>query len=121
MDLKQLSGVSLNECASLDELWNLHEEVIAELTRKITLEKAKLDERLRKIKATSIDNQSVHRERRPSAGPCQIPQSKQYKGDLGGPWQATTLVGGSAQVGQEVGSVFDTTILRQHFHSKRKE
>jgi len=53
MDLKQLSGVSLNECASLDELWNLHEEVIAELTRKITLEKAKLDERLRKIKATS--------------------------------------------------------------------
>jgi hypothetical protein len=30
MDLKQLSGVSLNECVSLDELWNLHEEVIAE-------------------------------------------------------------------------------------------
>jgi DNA-binding protein H-NS len=65
MDLKQLSGVSLNECVSLDELWNLHEEVIAELTRKITLEKAKLDERLRKIKATSIDNQSVQQERRP--------------------------------------------------------
>src|SRR4051812_30132524 len=34
---------------SLDELWNLHEEVAAKLGRKIAAEKARLEERLRKI------------------------------------------------------------------------
>jgi len=45
---------------SLGELWNLHEEITAELTRKMTAEKAKLDERLR-----DLGDVSVKRERRP--------------------------------------------------------
>ena len=34
---------------SLEELWNLHEKTAGELTRKMTFEKAKLDERLRRL------------------------------------------------------------------------
>ena len=34
---------------SLDELWNLHEEIVAELTDRIANEKARLEERLRSI------------------------------------------------------------------------
>src|SRR6185437_14441542 len=48
---------------SVEELWNLHEKIAAELTRKITLEKAKLEERLRQISAYSR-SESVERERR---------------------------------------------------------
>jgi len=33
----------------VDELWSLHEKVIGELVRKVTLEKAILDERLQKL------------------------------------------------------------------------
>ena len=49
---------------SLDELWTLHEEVATKLEEKILAEKARLEERLRKIgmahEATRID-----RKRRP--------------------------------------------------------
>ena len=45
---------------SSEDLWDLHEKVAVELARKITLEKTKLDERLRQVRA-----QSVERERRP--------------------------------------------------------
>jgi DNA-binding protein H-NS len=38
----------LNEM-SLDELWRLHEAIVAELSRKMTAEKVRLEERLRKI------------------------------------------------------------------------
>jgi DNA-binding protein H-NS len=44
---------------SADQLWDLHEEVVVELTRKIGLEKAKLEERSRQITsaaAGSIEN-----------------------------------------------------------------
>ena len=34
---------------SVDELWNLHGEVVAELSRKIAAEKSKLDERLHRL------------------------------------------------------------------------
>ena len=34
---------------SVDELWNLHESVVAELTDKITAERARLEDRLRKL------------------------------------------------------------------------
>jgi DNA-binding protein H-NS len=34
---------------SLDQLWNLHEELVVELTRKMAAEKARLDERLHKL------------------------------------------------------------------------
>jgi DNA-binding protein H-NS len=39
-DLKLMSG---------DELWTLHEELVAELNRKIAAEKNRLEERLRKL------------------------------------------------------------------------
>jgi DNA-binding protein H-NS len=34
---------------SLDQLWNFHEELVAELSRKIAAEKCRLDERLHKL------------------------------------------------------------------------
>ena len=37
---------------SVDELWDLHESVVAELTQKITAERATLEDRLRKLGAT---------------------------------------------------------------------
>jgi DNA-binding protein H-NS len=42
----------------VEELWNLHEKIACELTRKMTLEKAKLEERLTKLSSNS------HSERR---------------------------------------------------------
>ena len=47
---------------SLDELWNLHEEIVAELTDRIANEKARLEERLRRIEPS--DN-GLEYERRP--------------------------------------------------------
>jgi DNA-binding protein H-NS len=38
---------------STDQLWNLYEEVTSQLVERIAAEKAKLDERLRKIQAGS--------------------------------------------------------------------
>ena len=46
------------EGMSLEELWNLHEKIADELTRKLSLEKAKLDERLSKLHSASY---SEHR------------------------------------------------------------
>jgi DNA-binding protein H-NS len=37
---------------SVDELWNLHESVVAELTEKITAERTMLEDRLRKLGST---------------------------------------------------------------------
>jgi DNA-binding protein H-NS len=34
---------------SVDQLWSLHERIVSVLTRKISAEKARLDERLRKV------------------------------------------------------------------------
>ncbi len=34
---------------SVDELWNLHQEIAAELAQRLAVEKARLEERLRKI------------------------------------------------------------------------
>jgi DNA-binding protein H-NS len=47
---------------STDELWNLHEEIISTLARRIAAEKAQLEERLRKIGSNVI---SLDRKRRP--------------------------------------------------------
>ena len=47
---------------STDELWNLHEEVISTLARRIAAEKAQLEERLRKIGSNVV---SLNRKRRP--------------------------------------------------------
>jgi hypothetical protein len=44
----KLDMYQLNEM-SLDELWRLHEAIVAELSRKMTAEKVRLEERLRKI------------------------------------------------------------------------
>jgi DNA-binding protein H-NS len=48
---------------SVDELWNLHEFVVAELTNKITAERAMLEDRLRKLGSTITRSESK-RERR---------------------------------------------------------
>jgi DNA-binding protein H-NS len=49
---------------SLDELWNLHEEIVAELTDKMGNEKARLEEQLRKIE-TGGNVAGLEYERRP--------------------------------------------------------
>jgi DNA-binding protein H-NS len=51
---------------SIEQLWNLHEDVATELTRKMKLEKLKLEERLRKVSSVShLVSGDVKRERRP--------------------------------------------------------
>jgi DNA-binding protein H-NS len=49
---------------SVDELWNLHESVAAELAHKIAEERARLEDKLRKLGST-ITNPQLKRERRP--------------------------------------------------------
>jgi DNA-binding protein H-NS len=49
---------------SVDELWNLHERVVAELNHKITVERATLDQRLRELGST-VGNGMLNRARRP--------------------------------------------------------
>jgi DNA-binding protein H-NS len=49
---------------STDELWNLHEEVTVKLTQKIRSEKARLEERLRKIEVADKVTM-LNRARRP--------------------------------------------------------
>ena len=49
---------------SAEHLWSLHEEVVAELSRKMTAEKTKLEERLHKLIATGHNGAPI-RERRP--------------------------------------------------------
>jgi len=41
---------------SMDELWHLHEQVTSTLARKIAQEKAKLEERLRWLENSSLEN-----------------------------------------------------------------
>lgn len=49
---------------SVDELWELHEAVVAELARKIAAERTKLEMRLRKLGAPGNEVVAQH-ERRP--------------------------------------------------------
>jgi DNA-binding protein H-NS len=49
---------------SVDQLWNLHEELVAELSRKIAAEKATLEQRLRKLGFAGT-NGKLDRPRRP--------------------------------------------------------
>lgn len=47
------------------ELWGLYDEVTAVLSRRMTAEKAKLEERLRRIDGTATPTQTLERPRRP--------------------------------------------------------
>jgi len=49
---------------SVDELWKLHELVVAELSRKLAAERVVLEQRLRQLGST-VTNGNVKRERRP--------------------------------------------------------
>jgi len=48
MDFDQLNEMSL------DELWRLHEAIVVELSRKMTAEKEKLEERLGKLDPNAL-------------------------------------------------------------------
>ena len=52
------------ELMSVDELWALHMEIDAVLTRKISAEKRQLDQRLRQLGSRAFEG-NVRRERRP--------------------------------------------------------
>ncbi|SFN97955.1 DNA-binding protein H-NS [Bradyrhizobium sp. Rc3b] len=47
------------------ELWRLYDEVTTVLSRRMTAEKAKLEERLRKIEGTAVSSPNGERPRRP--------------------------------------------------------
>jgi len=49
---------------SVDELWELHESVVAELARKIAAERAVLEDRLRRL-GSGVLSRELKRERRP--------------------------------------------------------
>jgi DNA-binding protein H-NS len=51
------------ESMSVDQLWNLHEELVAELSRKIEAEKVVLEQRLRKLGFISIHGKPDRRRR----------------------------------------------------------
>jgi DNA-binding protein H-NS len=54
------------ESMSVDELWSLHELVVSVLARKISAEKARLDQRLRQLgQSTSDSAKKVSHARRP--------------------------------------------------------
>jgi DNA-binding protein H-NS len=48
----------------VDELWNLHESIVAELSRKMASERAMLEDRLRRL-GSAITGSELKRERRP--------------------------------------------------------
>ena len=47
------------------ELWRLYDEVTTVLSRRMTAEKVKLEERLRKIEGTAVSSPTGERQRRP--------------------------------------------------------
>jgi DNA-binding protein H-NS len=49
------------EAMSAEELWFLHEEVASVLVRKIAEEKARLEERLRRLKSDAVSARRPHR------------------------------------------------------------
>jgi DNA-binding protein H-NS len=49
---------------SVDELWSLHESIVAELSRKMASERAMLEDRLRRL-GSAITGSELKRERRP--------------------------------------------------------
>src|SRR5258708_15426416 len=50
---------------SIDELWALHVDITAVLTRRISAEKRQLEQRLQKLRASGASNENPRRERRP--------------------------------------------------------
>jgi DNA-binding protein H-NS len=50
---------------SVDELWELHESVTAVLTGKIANERARLEDRLRRLGSSAAGNGELTRKRRP--------------------------------------------------------
>ena len=93
---------------SLDELWELHAEVNNQLAHVIALEKAKLEERLQRLSAVLGEDE---RERRYPKVLAKYRNPINPEETWAGSWQATSVVGSSATIGQEAGSVFDSTIL----------
>lgn len=54
---------------SVDQLWALHEQVVAELERKIAIEKATLEDRLRKIGSAPLKLKAPQRRPYPEVLP----------------------------------------------------
>ena len=67
---------------SVDELWELHESVVAELSRKMTVERTTLEDRLRQL-GGNIGDGALKRERRPY--PKVLPKYRNPK-DRGETW-----------------------------------
>jgi DNA-binding protein H-NS len=49
----------------VDELWALHLEITDVLTRRISAEKSKLEQRLQQLRSGDVSRRNVRRERRP--------------------------------------------------------
>jgi hypothetical protein len=72
---------------TIDDLWQLHEQVAAKLTRELAIKKARLEERLRKLRSAVI----ISDRQTPSVpeGPSQIPESEKSCRDLVWPRETT--------------------------------
>src|SRR5260221_2787754 len=53
------------ESLSTDELWLLHEKIVAKLAEKLAAEKKMLEERLRRLKTARVEQTARPSERRP--------------------------------------------------------
>jgi DNA-binding protein H-NS len=80
---------------SVDELWELHEFVVAELSQKMAAERAMLEDRLNKLASTVVNN-GAKGERRPY--PKVLPKYRNPENrseNMGRKWQAAALAEGS--------------------------
>ena len=77
---------------SVDELWILHQEIAAKLTQKMLVQKAHLEERLRRIGLANEVTRLNYKRPRPS----QISQSEEPSGDMVGSRQAAAMAAAAA-------------------------
>jgi|SRR6516164_170861 len=100
---KSMSALSENsdlKSKGIDDLWQLHEQVVAKLARELSMKRARLEERSQ----ARIGQQGYHlAPPAPSVpeGPSQIPEPEKSCRDLVRSRQATPLADGAASIGQE--------------------
>ena len=83
---------------SVDELWSLHELVVSVLARKISSEKAGLEQKLRELGQNTADRKSEPRAAPIPAGFSEVQKSRPAVRDLGRSRETTTLADCKTQV-----------------------
>jgi hypothetical protein len=78
---------------SVDQLWSLHEMIASVLARKITVEKERLEQRLRELGLSEVGTSKMPaKPQRPYPKVAsQVSKSRPTNGDVGRPREATPL------------------------------